>query len=147
MKNNEKWDRRFLDLAEVISTWSKDPSTKVGAVIADDQNRVLSVGYNGPAPGVDDAYAVLGEREVKIKCVIHAEVNAITHSNIANLMGATMYCTHLPCPNCASLMISKRISRVVVFDTDVEMAKRWNWDISAKLLEGVGIKTLMYKKG
>lgn len=146
MDRQRKWDLRWLAVADLFSTFSKDPSTKVGATIVDCDNRLLSMGYNGPPPGVDDDYAVLGEREIKIKCVIHAEANAITHSNIANLMGSTMYCTHLPCPNCAALMISKGIGRLVTWKTDIQMAKRWSWDVSEKMLADVGLFVEMYDR-
>ena len=52
--NGKKWDKRFLELAKLVGSWSKDPSTKVGAVIVDCNNRIISVGYNGFPKGVKD---------------------------------------------------------------------------------------------
>ena len=60
-----KWDNRFLNLAKHISTWSRDPSTQVGAVIVDNKKRIISVGFNGLAQGVEDLDEVLNNRELK----------------------------------------------------------------------------------
>ena len=64
-KTLNKWDDRFLKLAELVSTWSKDPSSKVGAVIVDDKNRVISLGFNGLPRGVEDTKERLNTRELK----------------------------------------------------------------------------------
>ena len=72
-----KWDIRFLELAKHISSWSKDPSTKVGAVLVNDLKQVVGMGYNGFARGVRDTDERLNDRETKYKLVVHAEVNAI----------------------------------------------------------------------
>ena len=76
-----EWDLRFLELAKLVSTWSKDPSTKVGAVIIDDNRRVVSVGYNGFPKGVRDSEHRLGNREVKYNYMVHAERNAMLFAN------------------------------------------------------------------
>ena len=64
------WDTRFLDLAEHISKWSKDPSTKVGAVIVDSYRRIVSTGYNGFPQGVMDSYDRLTDRDTKYEIII-----------------------------------------------------------------------------
>lgn len=74
---SSKWDRRLLGLAKHVAGWSKDPSTKVGAVLVDDQNLVVGVGYNGFARGVNDTDERLNDRPTKYRMVVHAEVNAI----------------------------------------------------------------------
>jgi dCMP deaminase len=76
MLNQVKWDRRFLLLAKEVSRWSKDPSTRVGAVITDDLGRVLSTGFNGFPRGVLDAEERYLNRDEKYKFIVHAEVNA-----------------------------------------------------------------------
>ena len=73
----DKWDRRYLGLAREVSCWSKDPSTKIGAVIADNQGRVVALGYNGFARNIEDADEKLNLRELKYEMVVHAEVNAV----------------------------------------------------------------------
>jgi dCMP deaminase len=97
---SDKWDMRFLALAAHISSWSKDPSSQVGAVITDG-NRIVSLGYNGFAAKVKDAEERLGDRETKLQLTIHAEENAMIFAK-RDLRGCTVYVTHPPCPRCAS---------------------------------------------
>lgn len=109
----EKWDRRMLDLATLVASWSKDPSTKVGAVIAVD-NRVISVGYNGlPSQMLDTK---LDDRESKYSRTIHAEMNALMNmQDLRRARGGTLYVTPLiTCDRCAVHLIASGISRVVV---------------------------------
>lgn len=110
-----KWDKRFLELAEHISAWSKDPSTKVGAIIADGGNRIVSVGYNGLPAYVQDDQEILNNREEKYKFIIHAEMNALLTA-AKDVVGYTVYTyPFLPCPNCASMLIQAGIMRVVSY--------------------------------
>lgn len=110
---SEKWDKRFLELAKHISTWSKDPSTKVGAVIVDPLNRIVSTGYNGFPKGVSDSEERLNNKEIKYNYVIHGEISAILFAK-ADLKGCTLYCYPLPsCCRCATQIIQTGISRVV----------------------------------
>ena len=113
----DKWDVRFLELAREISKWSKDPSTKIGAVIVNDDHRILATGYNGFPKGIDDAQERLNNREEKYKLVIHAEKNAIynaTYSGIA-LENSTLYVYGLPvCSECAKGVIQVGVKRVVM---------------------------------
>jgi len=111
----EKWHRRFLSMAELVGSWSKDPSTQVGAVIVDTETRyVLAVGYNGFPRGVNDLPERYSERDIKYSIVVHAEVNALLSSH-ATLTGATLYCSvGLPCPNCAGSIIQAGIKKVVI---------------------------------
>ena len=68
-----KWQRRFFDLARLVATWSKDPSSQVGAVIVDDKKRIVSVGFNGLPMGVEDTDERLNVRELKYELIVHAE--------------------------------------------------------------------------
>jgi len=108
----DKWDRRFLDLAKLVSTWSKDPSTQTGAVIVDKNNQVVSVGFNGfPRKIVDDIR--LDERDVKYEMIIHCEMNAVLFA-LRPLDGCTLYTyPFLSCSRCAAAMIQVGITRVV----------------------------------
>ena len=72
-----KWELRYLEMAKLVSTWSKDPSTKVGAVIVDSDNTVISVGFNGLPRRIQDTDQRLNNRDIKLKMIIHAEINAI----------------------------------------------------------------------
>ena len=98
---SEKWDRRFIELAQHIATWSKDPSSKVAAVIVDEYRRVVSVGFNGFPAGVSDEEV---PRERKLLRVVHAEVNALAFAT-APVRGCTIYVTHPCCANCAAILI------------------------------------------
>lgn len=108
-----KWDLRFLDLA---AYWgdrcSKDPSTKVGAVIVDEQQRLVSLGFNGFPRGVDDSPDRYLDRPKKYTMVVHAEANAILTAG-RQLQGCTLYSSLLTCNECAKLVIQSGISRVV----------------------------------
>lgn len=138
-----KWDARFLSLAQFISTWSKDPSTKVGAVIANG-NRIISIGFNGPAHGlIDDPNA---PRELKLARTVHAEVNAILFAK-QDLRDCTLYCTHPPCAACAALIIQSGITHTVEFSPNSIFWQRWREDIklSDQILHEAGIKREMYE--
>lgn len=111
------WDERFLALAEHVAEWSKDPSTKVGAVIVDEQRRILSMGYNGFPRGVDDSPERYADRPTKYAHVVHAELNAILNTGVPMALDdATLYVTHQPCTECAKAIIQSGIGRVVVPD-------------------------------
>src|SRR5207344_472450 len=76
-----KWENRFIEMAGLVSLWSKDPSSKIGAVIVDPiTHRVVSTGYNGFPRGVGDDTERYAERETKMHMVIHAEENAILNA-------------------------------------------------------------------
>jgi len=110
----DKWDRRFFGLADFISDWSKDPSTKVGAVIVHPQTkRIVSTGFNGFPSGVEDAEERLKDRAIKYEMVVHAEQNALVFAG-PQAEGGTLYVTPLPpCARCAVLIIQAGIKRVV----------------------------------
>lgn len=111
-KKVDKWDHRFLRLAQHIATWSKDPSTQVGAVLVDNERKVIGMGYNGFPRGVDDLPHRYAVRGLKYEMVVHAETNAILNA-VKDTAGATLYATFFPCPHCAALLIQAGIKRVV----------------------------------
>ena len=119
------WDVRFLELASHVSTWSKDPSTKVGAVIANDQHQVLSLGYNGFPRGVLDKKSRYEDREIKLKFVAHAERNALDNAFV-DVRGATLYTTLCPCNECAKSIVQKGIRRVVSYAPPYELVEKFN---------------------
>ena len=135
------WQTWFLGMARHVATASKDPSTKVGAVVADEQRRVCGVGYNGFARKVNDHPARLENREVKYKYVVHAEVNAILNSR-GGSDGCTIYCTLHPCSSCASFIVQAGITKVVCPPQTIE---RWAEDakIAAEILTEGGVKLLL----
>lgn len=133
-----KWDLRFLDLADHISQWSRDPSTKVGAVVTDQDNRIVSVGYNGFPKGISDGVEKYEDRGYKYKVIVHGEMNAILFAQ-KFLKGCTLY-THpfMPCSNCASMIIQSGIKRVVSRQNHPE---RWSdsFKITKQLFNEAGV--------
>ena len=115
------WALRFLGMAELVSTWSKDPSTKVGAVIADSSHRIISTGYNGFPRGTVDKVV---PREKKLLRTIHAEVNAILFA-ARPLHGTTIYVTHIPCSQCAAKIVQVGISKVICWTPSEDFLFRW----------------------
>lgn len=107
----EKWDLRFLDLANHISNWSKDPSSKVGCVIVRPDNTIATTGYNGYPRGMNDS--TVADRDTKLKYTIHAEMNAILASH-EPVRGYRLYCTMYPCDRCAVHIIQAGIKEVIV---------------------------------
>ena len=128
---DEKWDRRFLELADHVSTWSKDPRTKVGAVIVDEKKRVVSVGYNGFPRGVDDSPDRYEDRATKHLFVAHAERNALDNAPLM-VDECTLYVPLVPCNQCAISIIQKGIKRVVSYVPDRD-GDGFNWDITSTM--------------
>jgi dCMP deaminase len=117
----QDWDARFLEMTILVSKWSKDPSTQVGAVITKGKF-VVSLGFNGHPAGVADSMERLENREIKYRTIIHAEINAILSAG-KPLEGCTLYVwPFMPCSQCASIIIQSGIRRVVTVPSDSE---RW----------------------
>lgn len=123
----KKWDTRFMRLAREISTWSRDPSSKIGAVIVNDDHRILATGYNGFPRGIADNDTRLNDREVKYSLIVHAEMNALMNALYSgvSVKGATLYVYGLPvCDNCTKSVIQAGISRVVITYPELS-AEKW----------------------
>lgn len=133
------WDMRFLDLAAHVATWSKDPNTKVGAVIVNDNKQVLSLGYNGFPRGVEDRVSRYEDRETKLLFVAHAERNALDNAYV-DVRGATMYTTLCPCNECAKSIVQKGIKRVVSYAPPYEIVERFNITTTRILFKEGGVK-------
>ena len=125
------WSNRFLELATFISSWSKDPSTKVGAVITRG-NRIISTGFNGPPQKVHDLQERFLDREIKLRIVLHAEINAILFAK-QDLKGCTLYCTHPPCTQCASIIIQSGLEEVIFPIMSSKFYERWKTDIDLSM--------------
>jgi dCMP deaminase len=125
-----KWDIRYLELAKFVSNWSKDPSTKTGAVIVDSNNYVISLGFNGLPRNVIDTKERLENRDLKYKMIVHCERNAILAAK-RDLTGCTLYTyPFMSCAPCAGLVIQAGITRCVApfndnprWQEDFELAK------------------------
>ena len=125
MERQEKWDRRFISLAKHVAGWSKDPSTKTGAVIVDSRMRVVSIGYNGFPPGICDDER-LNDRSVKYDIIVHCERNAVVNAG-RSVVGCTLYTwPFFGCTPCGSLMLSAGLVRAVAPVTPEYLRDRWD---------------------
>ena len=138
----DKWDQRFMDLANFVAAWSKDPSTQVGAVIANPHTkRVVSMGYNGFPSGVGDYDHRLENREIKYEMIVHAETNALLFAGPA-AENCTLYVTPLPpCARCGVVIIQAGIQRVVA-PIPNKSKEHWNTqsEISEQMFSEAGVK-------
>jgi dCMP deaminase len=144
-----KWDQRYLALAKEVSTWSKDPSTQVGAVTVGSKKEVLSQGFNGFPRGIKDSDERYNNRETKYKLVVHAEMNAIYNATYSgtSLDGATLYVYGLPiCSECAKGIIQVGIKKVVV-EKSKEL-DNWNESVqlSKKMFDEAGVELIINNK-
>jgi len=117
-----KWNNRYIAIAKEVASWSKDPSTQVGAIIVGSKGQILSQGYNGFPRGILDDQDRLNLREVKLSLMVHAEMNAIynaTYSGVC-LDGSTLYVYGLPiCSECAKGIIQVGISKIVITEDSI----------------------------
>lgn len=137
------WDEWFLGLAEYVSTRSKDPSTKVGAVIVDQDHRFVSMGFNGLPRGVSDTPERLNNREIKYKMIVHAERNAIIFAQ-QNLKNCRIYTwPFMPCAACASMIIQSGITEVIAPRSD---NPRWleEFKLSKESFDEAGVTLTLY---
>ena len=131
---SEKWDRRFLELASHISTWSKDPSTKVGCVVVGEDREIRSTGFNGFPRGIEDDAERLEDRAQKYPLICHAEENAIMHAARIgiSLKSNTAYVTWPPCSRCTRSLIQAGVSEVV-YPAGIDIPERWEEDLEIAL--------------
>lgn len=128
--NKNKWLYRHLKLAKQISTWSKDTSTKVGALIVTESGMPVSWGYNGIPMGVNDNIQERFTRPTKYHYFAHAERNALDLSR-SSVEGCWLFVTHPPCSDCARGIIQTGISTVVVDKAGLlEFERREGWSES-----------------
>lgn len=129
--HGKEWGDRYINLAKEISTWSKDPSTKVGAVVIGNNGEVLSQGYNGFPRSIKDTPQRLKDREKKYNLVVHAEMNAIYNASLngVSLKGSTLYVYGLPiCNECAKGVIQVGIDKVIA-TRPADYNKEWDESI------------------
>ena len=134
------WDEYFMGVALLAANRSKDPNTQVGACIVDDNNVIISTGYNGfPVGCSDDEFPWNREGEItKYPFVVHAELNAILNANGKSMRGSKIYVALFPCNECAKAIIQAGIKEVVYLsdkyaDTDGTKA-------SKMMLNAAGVK-------
>ena len=134
------WEEYFMGLAHLSGLRSKDPNTQVGAVIVDENNRVVSIGYNGFPSGVSDDEFPWGREggvlDTKYAFVVHAELNAILNSQ-RSVRGCTLYVSLFPCNECAKAIIQAGI-REIIFLSD-KYAESESVRASKRLFDLTGI--------
>jgi dCMP deaminase len=111
----KKWHKRYLNMAKETASWSKDPSSKIGAVIVGQNGQIVSQGFNGFARGIDDSEERYNHRETKYNYVIHAELNAIFNAaaNGSTTQGTDLYVYGMcVCHECADAIIQCGIANV-----------------------------------
>lgn len=140
--NNISWDEYFMGIAVLSALRSKDPNTKVGAVIVSPDNKVISIGYNGMPRQLDEDSLSWNKGEgldSKYLYVCHAEFNAILNTQVGGtLKGATLYVTLFPCNECTKAIIQTGIKEVVYLDNKYET--QVSTQASKKMLDLAGIK-------
>lgn len=112
MSNQKDWDAYFMDIAETVAKKSKDPSSKMGCVIVDQNKRVVSLGYNGMVQGADESKMTLKDRPMKYYFAIHSEMNALIFAH-QDLTGCTIYNRVATCDNCLKYCLQAGIKRFV----------------------------------
>lgn len=141
------WDEYFMGVALLAAERSKDPSTQVGACIVDDQNRILSTGYNGFPQGCSDDEFPWNrneaEGETKYPFVVHAELNAILNTRGKSLAGAKLFVSLFPCNECAKAIIQAGVREVVYLsdkyaDSPLTVASR-------RMLRAAGVKLTKFE--
>ena len=152
MKNSKKsmWDKRFVDMAKFVGTWSSCYKTnrQVGAVVVRDK-RILTTGYNGAPSGImsckergeclRNKLGIESGTRQEVCYAIHAEQNAIVQAakTGVSLEGATIYITHQPCSMCARMIINSGIKRIVYVEGYPD-------EFSLELLEGANVELEKY---
>lgn len=139
--SRQSWDDFYLAMAHLVASRSRDPGTKVGAVIVRPDKTIASLGYNGLPRGIADDDR-LGDRDWKLAATVHAEVNALLNAR-EPVRGYTLYVAPLhPCSNCAAQIIQAGI-RHVVAEMPTEVPERWrdSFRIARGLLVEAGIST------
>lgn len=138
-----KWHSRYLELAQQIASWSKDPSSKIGAIAVGSKGQVLAQGYNGFPRGIEDNESRFENKELKYKYVVHAEMNLIYNAsyNGVSLDGSTVYVTGLPvCSECAKGLIQVGVQQVIM-PTQEDTPDKWvkSFKLSKELFEEAGV--------
>lgn len=137
------WNKRFISVAQLVASWSKDKNRKVGAVIVDSGNRIISTGYNGFPSGINDDIDSRHERPAKYLFTEHAERNAIYSAANHGIKtgGCTIILEWFPCADCARGIIQSGIKKVICGVPDFT-DDRWgeSFKASSEMFEEAGIE-------
>ena len=121
----KKWDLRFMEMAKLVASWSKDPSTKTGAVIIRPDRTVLSVGFNGFPRLMQDAPSLYEDRDEKYSRIINCEMNAMLHAS-DSLKDCCLYTwPFASCDRCVVHMAEAGVKRFVFPAIPEDKKERW----------------------
>ncbi|HWA32378.1 MAG TPA: dCMP deaminase family protein [Candidatus Paceibacterota bacterium] len=141
------WDECFMRMAHLIAERSKDPSTQSGAVIVDDRNVVVGMGYNGFPRGISNdklPWDKKGNYEnTKYAYICHSEENAIYNANNST-KGTRIYCTLFPCNECVKTIIQNGIEEII-YESD-KYRNEPPWKASRRMLGLAKVKARQYKR-
>ena len=140
-----KWDQRWLTHAKTVSEWSKDPSTRVGAVLARDK-QLIAMGYNGFPRSIQDIQENYENRDYKYKRIIHAEANVLKQVTPKDCAGATLYTFPFqPCSVCALQVVNYGVKRVISTQPPQDKLERWaeDFELTKELFEEAGVKLII----
>lgn len=142
------WDEYFMGIACLSAGRSKDPNTQVGACIVSQENRILSVGYNGmPRCCSDDEFPWGNQgdpEETKYMFVCHAELNAILNYTGGSLKGARVYTTLFPCNECAKALVQSGVSEIIYLSDKYDGTPSVN--CSKRMFKTAGVKLTPFEK-
>lgn len=143
LKSDVNWDQYFISICKVVASKSKDPSTKVGAVIVGPNKEIRSTGWNGMCRGVKDFVIRYQDRDMKYNMITHSEINAICNAARVGtpLNGCSIYVYPLyPCNECAKAIIQVGIKEVIAINAPQKM-KIWEekMKISKLMFDEAGI--------
>ena len=132
-ENYVTWDEYFMAIAKLSAIRSKDPELQVGAVIVSNDNRILSIGYNGAPNGYEDIIFPWTDKEKRKYYICHAEMNAISNfnGNKKELNNSKIYVTAFPCNECSKLIIQNGIKEVIYSSNNQPTREKY---ISSKIL-------------
>lgn len=142
------WDQYFMSIAFIIAAKSKDPSTKVGAVIVGEDKEVRSTGYNGMPRGFYDSNERYTDKTFKYAAIVHAEENAIANASRIGISvrGCDIYVFWRPCLSCARLIVQSGIKSVISYKqfpgNTVECSDHWdgNMNMATDMLQEAGVE-------
>lgn len=147
-KDYISWDEYFMGVARLSGMRSKDPNSQVGACIVSEDNKILSMGYNGFPMGCSDdefPWAREGEElDMKYLYVVHSELNAILNYRGGSLEGAKLYVSLFPCNECAKAIIQSGI-KTIVYDDD-KYHDLPSTVASRRMLDAAGVRYYRYER-
>lgn len=142
------WVKKYIELAKHISSWSKDPNTKIGAVAVGGKGQILSQGYNGFPRGISDTENRLVHRDIKYRYVVHAEQNCIYNATLngVSLDNSDLYVYGLPvCSECAKGVIQVGVKRVFMcYPEEISIKWRDSMAQSIEMFNESGVEWYLY---